>query len=66
MDRPVFEEYSNTRLCDIARAAYGVLPEVMEQELGSAIAADFEEGRRIVTAKADRWRTLRHLLMEVK
>lgn len=48
-------------LRELARA---ILPEVMEEELGSAIGVPFEESIRIVKAKAERWDRLRAALAQ--
>lgn len=49
---------------DLRLVARGVLPEVMEAELGSVIDAPGADAIAILRAKADRWHALRRLLGE--
>ena len=46
----------------LREAARGVLPEVMDAEIGDVIGVDVQEGLRRVRAKAARWTALRAAL----
>lgn len=53
-------------LAKLYKAARAILPEIAEEELGSAIAAPYEEAVSIVKAKGHRWEELRAILAEVE